>query len=87
MNQKNNYIVFNIRKRPYYIWLLRTVWVLWLLFWADVSVGSWQELECRAFYISLVVFLISLAIGLLVWFRGYLRSVRVKRKTPADETI
>ena len=87
MNQKNNYIVFNIRKRPYYIWLLRTVCVLWLLFWADVSVGSWKELEYRAFYISLVVFLISLTIGFLIWFRGYLRPIKVKKKPPAEGTM
>ena len=86
MNGKNNYLGFNIRKRPYYIWLLWIVWVLWLLFWAELSVGSWQELEYRAFCISLAVFLISLTAGLLVWFRGYLKSVKVKKKTPVDET-
>jgi hypothetical protein len=87
MNQKNNYIGFNIRKRPCYIWLLRTVWVLWLLVWAELSVGSWQELEYRAFYISLVVFLISIAIGFLILVRGYLRPIKVKRKPPAEETM
>ena len=87
MNEKNNYIGFNNRKRPCCIWLLRIVWILWLLFWADVSVGSWQELEYRAFYISLVLFLISLTIGFLIWFRGYLGSIKVKKKPPAEETM
>jgi len=67
------YSVIKIRKRPFYVWLLRVVWLVWIIFWADVAIGSQQEMEERAFVISLVIFLVSLVIGFLLWLRGYRR--------------
>jgi len=73
MVNKGTYTVLNIRRRPWYIWVLRAIWFLWLLFWAEVTVGSGKELEQRAFVISLIVFLLSLILGLLLWLWGYIR--------------
>ncbi len=70
MDKKNMYAVLKIRKRPYYIWILRLIWLAWLFFWAEVAIGSGQELEPRAFNISMLIFLVSLLIGLLLWFKG-----------------
>lgn len=57
-------------KAPLVIWLLRAAWVVWLAFWAEVAIGSWKELEKRAFAISLVVFVISLIVGAGLLLRG-----------------
>jgi len=70
MEKKNMYAALKIRKRPYYIWLLRLIWLAWLFFWVEVAIGSGQELEPRAFNISIMIFLVSLAIGLFLWFKG-----------------
>jgi len=74
MNQNSDNLNVSIRRRPFYLQLLWIIWVLWLLIWAEFSVGSWQEIEYRAFGISITVFLVSLLIGSLVWFRGHLKS-------------
>ena len=71
MIMKNTYWTFKIRKQPWYGWLLRIVWLTWLVFWAEVAVGSWKETEPRAFTISLIVFLVSLFLGFLLWLWGY----------------
>lgn len=70
MDKKNMYAVLKIRKRPYYIWILRLIWLAWLFFWGEVAIGSGQELEPRAFNISMLIFLVSLVIGLFLWFKG-----------------
>jgi hypothetical protein len=70
MDKKNMYAVLKIRKRPYYIWILRLIWLAWLFFWVEVAIGSGQELEPRAFNISMLIFLVSLFIGLFLWFKG-----------------
>jgi len=73
MAEKGKFIVVKIRKSTWLIWGLRVIWILWLLFWAEVSVGSWKELERRAFVISLVILLVSLFVGSLLWLWGYLK--------------
>ena len=78
MAEKGTFTVLKIRKRPWYIWVLRAVWFLWLLFWAEVTVGSGKELEPGAFVISLIVFLLSLILGLLLWFWSYLKFKKAK---------
>jgi hypothetical protein len=57
-------------KLPWAIWALRIVWLIWLAFWAEVAVGSWKELEKRAFAISLVVFVVSLLAGVGLWLKS-----------------
>ncbi len=77
MADKGKYTVLKIRKSPWLIWVLRAIWFLWLLFWAEVTVGSWKELEQRAFVVSLIVFLVSLILGILLWLWGYIRFKKV----------
>ena len=76
MDKKNKFAVIKIRKRPFYIWILRLIWLAWLFFWFEIAVGSKQELEPRAFIIALVIFLVSLLIGLFFWQKG----IRKKQK-------
>jgi hypothetical protein len=73
MAEKGKFLVVKIRKSTWLIWGLRVIWILWLLFWAEVSVGSWKELERRAFVISLVILLVSLVVGSFLWLWGYLK--------------
>ncbi len=73
MAEKGKFLVVKIRKSTWSTWVLRVIWVLWLLFWAEFMAGSWKELEKRAFIISLVIFLLSLAAGLFFWLWGYLK--------------
>lgn len=63
-----------IRRRPWWAWLSWILWVLWLLFWAEAAVGSWKEMETRAYTISLVILVVSLLMGFHVWLVGYLGS-------------
>ncbi len=77
MAEKGKFLVVKIRKSPWLIWVLRAIWFLWLLFWAEVTVGSWKELEQRAFVISLVILLLSLFVGSLLWLWGYIRFKKV----------
>ena len=79
MAEKGKFLVVKIRKSTWLIWGLRVIWVLWLLFWAEFAIGSWKELEQKAFVISLVILLVSLVLGsfLLLW--GYIKH---KKATP-----
>lgn len=77
MVERSPYSVLRIRKRAWYIWLLRVLWLVWLVFWADVAIGSWKEMEQRALFISLAVFLVSLILGFLLWLWGYMRFKKV----------
>lgn len=77
MAEKKKFLVVKIRKSTWPIWGLRAIWFLWLLFWAEVTVGSWKELEQRAFVISLIIFSVSLFSGLFLWLWGYIRFKKV----------
>ncbi|MCP4901701.1 MAG: hypothetical protein GY906_32455 [bacterium] len=77
-NETLDSIQLNIRKRPWYVWLGRGVWVLWLAAWLEIAVGSYLETEFFAFRTSLKVFVVSLLLGVLlyVWrLRHHRRSV------------
>jgi apolipoprotein N-acyltransferase len=76
--EENSYINFRIRKKPWYAWLFWIGWVIWLLFWLEVSIGSYKEIEYRASYISLAVFILSLAVGFIIWLRGYIRFKKIQ---------
>ena len=78
MEAKRAYHFLKIRKRPWYTWFLRLVWLVWAIFWAEVAWGSWKELETRAFLIALVIFVVSLVVGILLWVWGY-RRIRKSR--------
>ena len=71
METKDSHHLLKIRKRPWLIWFLRLVWLAWVIFWAEVAWGSWKELEPRASLIALVIFVVSLVVGILLWARGY----------------
>ncbi|TES85233.1 MAG: hypothetical protein E3J89_04925 [Candidatus Aminicenantes bacterium] len=77
MAEKGKFLVVKIRKSTWLIWGLRVIWIFWLLFWAEFTVGSWKELERRAFVISLVILLVSLFVGSLLWLWGYIRFKKV----------
>jgi hypothetical protein len=77
MWDKSVYSVLKIRKRAWYVWLWRIAWLIWLVVWAEVSIGSLKELEQTAFKISLNIFLVSLGLGLLLWLWG---SIKFKKK-------
>lgn len=62
------YLPLRIRKRPWYIWLLRAAWVLWLLLWLEFAIGSWREHEPHAFSIAARVLIVSLLLGLGLYF-------------------
>ncbi len=79
MAEKGKFLVVKIRKSTRLIWGLRVIWVLWLLFWAEFTVGSWKELEQRAFVISFVILLVSLVLGSFLWLWGYIKH---KKATP-----
>ncbi len=78
MADKETFMVFRIRNRPWYIWTMRVIWLLWILFWAEVMIGSGKESESRAFVISLIVFFVSLIAGILLWIWGYLKFKKTK---------
>lgn len=73
MKRNEGYCYLKIRKRSFYVWIIRGLWIVWLVFWAEVAVGSRMELEPRAFGISLGVFTVSLILGLFLWIRGNLK--------------
>ncbi len=75
MGVTTGYYEIRIRKRPWYIWLLRVIWLLWLAFWLEIAIGSKLETEAQAFQISLYVFIFSLIFGL-----GLSLSRHYKRK-------
>ncbi len=73
MWDKSVYSVLKIRKRDWYVWLWRIAWFLWIVFWAEVGIGSLKELEQKAFKISWTIFLVSLGLGILLWLWGYIK--------------
>ncbi|MFC2164151.1 hypothetical protein ACFLT2_04040 [Acidobacteriota bacterium] len=78
MSTKENFRNLRIRKCPWYVWILRLVWVVWLIFWAEVAVGSWKEFEQRALIISSIVFILSFLAGFILWFIGNKRRIKIK---------
>ena len=61
-------VVIEIKKRPWYEWLLWLLWAALLWFVLQNAVGSGAELESRAagiFWITAVVWLLA---GVVVWF-------------------
>jgi hypothetical protein len=61
-------VTLRIRKQRWYVWLLRAVWVVWLMVWLEYAVGSRQEGEQRAFSIAVEVLIVSLLLGLALYF-------------------
>lgn len=57
-----------IKKRPWYEWLLWAVWAFILVFLYQNAIGSAHELEARAATIFWVMFAVFALGGIAVWF-------------------
>ena len=68
VDEKTDYLTLRVRKRPWYVWLLRAVWVLWIIFWLEFAIGSKQELEPQAFATAVKVLIVSVLLGLGLYF-------------------
>lgn len=60
--------VIEIKKRPWYEWVLWAIWAFGLVFMMQNAIGSGAELESRAAAIFWVSFVVWLLAGLVVWF-------------------
>ena len=63
-----DHLTLRVRKRPWYVWLLRAIWVVWILAWLEFAIGSKQEIEPQAFSIAVRVLIVSLLLGLGLYF-------------------
>jgi hypothetical protein len=57
-----------IKKRPWYEWLLWALWLLVELFVLQNAFGSGAELEPRAATLFWVIFFVLLVAGGIVWY-------------------
>lgn len=71
-----NIQTINVVKRPWYEWVLWTVWFLAEVFIAQNAIASGQELEPRAAAIFWMVFVVLLLAGVIVWFIRRARLVK-----------
>jgi hypothetical protein len=76
-------LTLHIRKRPWYVWLLRAVWVVWILAWLEFAIGSKQEIEPQAFSVAVKVLIVSVLLGLGLYFW----RLREERKGSGAETL
>lgn len=83
MAQKADHFIVRIRNRPWYVWMLRFVWILWLLFWLEFAIGSKQEVEQQAFSIAVKVLIVSVFLGLGLYF-WKLRDPGKEPETPSS---
>ncbi len=67
MGKEAGFSILRVRKRPWYVWLLRVAWVLWLLIWLEFAIGSRQELEQQAFTTAVKVLIVSVLLGLALY--------------------
>ena len=67
-------IYFSIRRRPWYVWLGRGAWTVWLVLWLEIAIGSYKETELHAFRQSMKVWLASLLLGTLLYAWGRRRE-------------
>jgi hypothetical protein len=60
--------VIEIKKRPWYEWILWAIWLFLLIFIYQNAVGSAYELEARAATIFWISFVVVALGGVVVWF-------------------
>jgi hypothetical protein len=65
---EQSYLTLRIRKQPWYVWVLRVVWVVWIIAWFEFAIGSKQELEPQAFATAVKVLIVSVLLGLGLYF-------------------
>jgi hypothetical protein len=63
----DNYTI-QVKKRPWYAWLLAAIWLALELFLVQNAVASSRELEPQAAMIFWISFAVLLVVGLVVWF-------------------
>ena len=63
-----DHLTLRVRKRPWYVWLLRAVWCVWILAWLEFAIGSKQEIAPQAFSIAVKVLIVSVLLGLGLYF-------------------
>jgi hypothetical protein len=61
-------MTIEIKKRPWYEWLLWAVWLLAGIFTLQNAVSSSAELEPRAATLFWVIFFVLLVVGGVIWF-------------------
>lgn len=60
--------VIEIKKRPWYEWLVAALWLAAEVFILQNAVASSGELEPRAATLFWVSFVVLLVVGVVVWF-------------------
>lgn len=60
--------MIEIKKRPWYVWLLTAGWIILLVAIAQNALASSSELEPRAAMIFWVSFVVVLLAGGAIWF-------------------
>jgi hypothetical protein len=63
----DNYTI-QVKKRPWYAWLLAAIWLALEIFLVQNAVASSRELEPQAAMIFWISFAVLLVVGLVVWF-------------------
>jgi len=85
VDREPGHLTLRIRKRPWYVWLLRVVWVLWILAWLEFAIGSKQELEPQAFATAVKVLIVSVLLGLGLYCWRLRESGKRKGVAAAEE--
>lgn len=62
-------ITIEIKKRPWWAWVLAALWLLVEIFMLQTAVASMWEFESQAALISWIIFLVLLVGGVIVWIR------------------
>ena len=66
MAKKDEYMNIRIKKRPWWQWTLMALLIIWVIFWLDIIIGSFKEIEPRAAWIGIIVLIISIALTLFL---------------------
>lgn len=66
---RDDHYTITVRKRPWWMWLLGTVWLLVVIFFLQTAIASHREYEPRAALISWVIVVVLAIAGAFVWFR------------------
>lgn len=68
VEKTSEYYEIEVKKRPWYEWLLWLIWAGGLFFILQNALGSSAELEPRAAGIFWVTFAVWLLAGVVIWF-------------------
>jgi hypothetical protein len=65
----NEHYTINIRKRPWWIWLLAALWLFVEIVFLQTAVASHRESEPRAALISWIIVIVLAIAGVPLWRR------------------